>query len=651
MEHWVELDAAVTPIEAAEAPAGAEAASSLSRLALPPVVYCVTADEAANAVKAVVRDAMGRPIGLDIETAASPAERARLKALTLSLATARGKLAALKKAKASASDTKTAARDAKALHAHRKMAGQAALDPRRALIRLVQFYGGGDKAYVVDIVRAGQSALRLLDGLNVVAHNAQFELKHLEHAGVELGEISCTLQAARLLLGERRMSLADAAADYLDVALDKAEQAGDWGAPNPTRSQLEYAAADAVAVFRLAQKMLPALGRQRAAYEIQLSAVPAVARMELRGFKLDLGAHARLIADLEKERLAAEQEYCAACLEGGHKALAARAPSTPGEKEALLTTLLSSDELERWRRTEKSGALSTRRSELLRAGHYPPIRALVKLSRIDKILSSFGQTLAALASPATGRIHAHYRVAGTASGRASCAGPNLQQVPRDPRFRALFVPEPGCVFIVADYSAMELRAAAYISRDASMTKAFEEGRDLHRITAARMSGKPLEDVTDEERRGAKAVNFGGIYGQGADGLVQSAWAQWGLVLDPAEAKAWLQAFENSYRGFARWRREHYLRCEDQRRIVIGKDADRGIGRIFPKRCVPEARRSTRAVAICRFKAPAPTPRCSRSPMSTSGYSKPGSTAVRLAGFTTRSSWKWRSRTPITLRRS
>jgi DNA polymerase-1 len=224
---------------------------------------------------------------------------------------------------------------------------------------------------------------------------------------------------------------------------------------------------------------------------------------------------------------------------------------------------------------------------LLRAGHYPPIRALVKLSRIDKILSSFGQTLAALASPATGRIHAHYRVAGTASGRASCAGPNLQQVPRDPRFRALFVPEPGCVFVVADYSSMELRAAAYISRDTAMTKAFEEGRDLHRITAARMSGKPLEDVTDEERRGAKAVNFGGIYGQGADGLVQSAWAQWGLVLDQAEAKAWLQAFENSYRGFAQWRREHYLRCEDQRRIVIGKDADRGIGRVFPKRRVPE----------------------------------------------------------------
>ena len=111
---------------------------------------------------------------------------------------------------------------------------------------------------------------------------------------------------------------------------------------------------------------------------------------------------------------------------------------------------------------------------------------------------------------------------------------------------------------------MELRAAAFISGDRAMTEAFEQGLDLHRITAARMSGKDPEAVTGEERRGAKAVNFGGIYGQGAAGLVQSAWAQWGLVLDQAEATAWLQAFEDSYLGFAQWRREHYRRCEERR---------------------------------------------------------------------------------------
>ena len=91
-------------------------------------------------------------------------------------------------------------------------------------------------------------------------------------------------------------------------------------------------------------------------------------------------------------------------------------------------------------------------------------------------------------SPVTGRIHAHYRVASTASGRASCAGPNLQQIPRDSIVSALCsFPRLDYVLVVADYSSMELRAAAYISGDHAMTEAFEQGLDLHKITASRMT--------------------------------------------------------------------------------------------------------------------------------------------------------------------
>ncbi len=305
-------------------------------------------------------------------------------------------------------------------------------------------------------------------------------------------------------------------------------------------------------------------------------------RMEQRGFKLDVNAHARLVADLGEERLAAEQGYCEACRAGGHTTLINRAPSTPAQKQNLLEILLSSEELQYWRRTEKSGTLSTKRSELMRAGHYPPIRALVKLSRIDKALSSFGQTLAGLVSPVTGRIHAQYRIASTASGRASCSGPNLQQVPKDARFRALFVPEPGNLFIIADYGSMEMRAAAHASGDIAMREAFENGLDLHRVTAARMTGKDLADVTDEERKGAKAVNFGAIYGQGADGLVKSAWANFDTVLDLAEARAWQDAFAAAYPQLVRWRRLHNEICEGRGYIVIGKDAAAGNGRIWPK---------------------------------------------------------------------
>jgi DNA polymerase-1 len=97
---------------------------------------------------------------------------------------------------------------------------------------------------------------------------------------------------------------------------------------------------------------------------------------------------------------------------------------------------------------------------------------------------------------------------------------------------------------------MELRAAAHISGDHVMAEVFEQGLDLHKITASRMTGKDPAAVTDNERKGAKAVNFGAIYGQGAACLIQSTWAQFDLVLDPMEAKAWLQAFESAYYGFA-----------------------------------------------------------------------------------------------------
>ena len=544
------------------------------------VVYCAEEPQARRLLTKMI--ASTDWVAIDIETAPNKTEVDRLAELMRAKAEMTGQLKAARKLKAPAAEIGALAAIQKRSTVAIKYAQTAALDPHRARIRLLQVYDGGDCVLVIDLDRASAGVLELIDGVNVIAHNVAFELAFLEAANVALGGMQCTLQTVRLTLGEHATSLAAAARAYLNFDLDKTLQVSDWNAPSLTQAQIDYAAIDAVVAWRIAEKILPRFDVQKSAYEIQLGAVPPAVRMEQRGFKLDVGAHARLIADLERERVVAEQEYREACMASSHAALAGKAPSTPAQKESLLKALLSSDELKHWRRTEKSGALSTRRSELLRAGHYPPILALVKLSRIDKMLSSFGQTLAALVSPVTGRIHAHYRIASTASGRASCSGPNLQQVPRDPRFRALFVPEPGNVFIIADYASMELRAAAYISSNHTMTKAFEQGLDLHRLTASQVTGKDLADVTDEERKGAKCVNFGSIYGQGPGGLIQTAWDQFDIVLDFDEAKAWLKVFESANWDFVQWRRVHFRTCEGRRYIVIGKDMSRGIGRIVAR---------------------------------------------------------------------
>jgi DNA polymerase I len=547
------------------------------------VVYCTEKSEATQLLVAMLKSA--KQVAIDIETAPNPDAIQRRTALARTDAEITEALKAARKLK----DAREIAGHMAARKSFKKLAkleGAAGLDPHRARIRLLQVYAGGDVCVVIDLDRTGRDILKLLDGVDIVAHNAGFESSFLGYAGVRLGKVDCTLQAVRLRLGEWETDLATAAKAFFDLDLDKTLQASDWNAPCLTRQQIEYAAIDAVVAWRIAKEILPQFDRQRPAYDIQVGVVPAVARMQTRGFKLDRKAHLKLIEDLQGEQTAALDAYRQACLESGHPALAEEIPSSAAKKAALLTALLTSNELRLWRRTEKQGALSTRRSDLMRAGHYPPVLALVKLSRLDKMLSSFGHSLATLASPVTSRIHAHYRVASTASGRASCAGPNLQQIPKDARFRALFMPEPGNVLIIADYSSMELRAASHISRDAMLTAVFERGDDLHRLTAARMTGKPPEEITAEERKGAKVCNFGSVYGMGAAGLVLSAWQQFDLVLDLAEATAWLKSFNNSYRDFARWRRHHYNLCDARSYIVIGRDAARGYGRFYPKDRVP-----------------------------------------------------------------
>jgi DNA polymerase I len=553
----------------------------------PKINYCVIVDDANRAIDEVIRDAHGGAVAVDIETAPIPEEVVRLDCLRRRLAVAKGELAAWKKTGAPSSQIAAKKGEITALAAQAACADQAALDPHRAHIRLLQLYGGGRRVAVIDLFRTGTAILQRLSDMVLVAHNAAFDFSFLEYHGIAPAEMHCTMQACRLTLGEHQTALANASATYLDIELEKISQSSDWSAEHLTLAQIEYAARDAVVCWHIFNRVMPALGAQEPAYEIQMTAIPAVMRMQLRGFRLDTAAHHKLIEDLRDERFAIMAEYAKVCIDCGHLALAGTpVPATPAKKTDLLQTLLTKAELDGWARTEKSGALSTKRSDLRRAAHYPPIAALSKLAAIDKLLTSFGDRLAAKVSPVTGRVHASYKVAGTASGRASCSAPNLQQMPRDKRFRARFVAGPGNVLIVADYSSMELRAAANLSGDLAMTAAFERGDDLHRITAAKMTGKTPDDVTDEERSAAKRVNFGAAYGMGVSGLVKSVWDAYGMVLSQAEATLWLDAFASTFPIFARWRREHADRCEEHRCIVIGKNAAKGFGRFYPLSRLP-----------------------------------------------------------------
>ncbi len=195
---------------------------------------------------------------------------------------------------------------------------------------------------------------------------------------------------------------------------------------------------------------------------------------------------------------------------------------------------------------------STKEDDLLASGH-PVAKQVVEWRKPARILR-FSQSYLE-ASGADGRIHATFDQIGADTGRFSCAEPNLQGVGRSHDLRACFVPASGCSFVIADYSQIELRLAALLAQDETMLTAFRQGRDIHVTTAALIQGKPPETVSKHDRQLAKAVNFGLLYGQQAEGLVRYARSKYGVELTLEDASQFRRAFFASYQGIEHWHQQ------------------------------------------------------------------------------------------------
>ena len=176
-----------------------------------------------------------------------------------------------------------------------------------------------------------------------------------------------------------------------------------------------------------------------------------------------------------------------------------------------------------------------------------------RISRLDKLISTYGYW--GQEHIRGGRIHCRLHPLATDTGRFSCTDPNLQQVPSNhtaPGLRACFRPDVGSVLIVADYAQIELRVAAHLAPCDAMRRVFREGRDPHRATAATITGKPEVAITDHERKLAKAVNFGFLFGMGAARFRSYAAGGYGVDLTDREAAEARDAFLHTYPGIAQW---------------------------------------------------------------------------------------------------
>ena len=182
---------------------------------------------------------------------------------------------------------------------------------------------------------------------------------------------------------------------------------------------------------------------------------------------------------------------------------------------------------------------------------HPAIALVLRRKEAKKRVSTYGDTYLTHVHPATGRIHANYRLIGAASGRMACSKPNLQNIPRDAAYRRCIRPSAGRVLVKADYSQIELRIAAQVSGDAAMQAAFRAGEDLHTKTARAVLGR---EPTTDDRQLAKALNFGLLYGMGAERLRTYAQDDYGVTLSEAEAAQFRQRFFQTYPGLRAWHR-------------------------------------------------------------------------------------------------
>lgn len=296
------------------------------------------------------------------------------------------------------------------------MKDRTALDPHRARAASVQLYAGGATCFVIR-----GAALDLVLGSHwlrrqrLVAHNAGFDVAFVRQhdrpapARRTMGSTDCTMQATGLVLGVGDYggggrSLARAAQALLGITLPKALVASDWAAARLSPGQVAYAASDAIVTWRLWPILLERMQAEGTldAYQLQCSAIPAVAAMELRGLGIDRDEHTRQAAQWARELADARQAYVE---DTGNPP-----PSRPAEIRAWLHDVLTPLQLSRWPRTVKTGELSTSSKALKHLVEKVPSAApvLVMLAK-QKLISAFGASLIRKISPVTGRIHCHYK--------------------------------------------------------------------------------------------------------------------------------------------------------------------------------------------------------------------------------------------------
>ncbi len=382
-----------------------------------------------------------------------------------------------------------------------------------------------------------------------LGQNLKFDMSVCARAGINLQGIAhdSMLQSYVLDSTATRHDMDSLAKKYLDEDSIKFESIAGKGVKQLTFNQIPletaapYAAEDADITLRLHQTLWPRIqalpSLERVYREIEMPLVPVLSRIERTGVRINVDELKAQSRDLAAR--AAELEERAYAEAGSRFNM-----GSPKQIGAIFFDQLG---LPIVAKTPK-GAPSTSEAvlEKLAEDGYELPRLILEHRGVTKLRSTYTDKLPAMVHPETGRVHTSYHQAVAATGRLSSSDPNLQNIPirseAGRRIRCAFVPEPGYRILAADYSQIELRIMAHLSGDERLLAAFAAGQDIHRATAAEILGLPPDEVSSEQRRSAKAINFGLIYGMSAFGLARQ------LGIERQEAQDYVDAYFARYPG-------------------------------------------------------------------------------------------------------
>ena len=317
----------------------------------------------------------------------------------------------------------------------------------------------------------------------------------------------------------------------------------------------KYAAEDADITLKLKnilEKELRENKLEQLFNEIESPLIYVLADMEWTGVRLDLEALEQLAEEYRKEMNQIEKEI----IEMAGIEFNINSPKQIGE--ILFDKMKIIDNPKK----TKTGQYSTSENELekLRSKH-PIIEKILEQRSLKKLLSTYIEAFPQLINPKTGKIHTSFNQTATATGRLSSSNPNLQNIPirneRGKEIRKVFIPDKGCTFLSADYSQIELRIMAHLSKDKNMIEAFNKGQDIHAATASKIFKIPLEEVTPDMRRKAKTANFGIIYGITPYGLSQR------LGISRSDAKKLIEEYFTTFSGVKRYMDESIAKAREQ----------------------------------------------------------------------------------------